>query len=153
MRIKSSSPAMPCAPAPSSRLAGITHFATESSYAPVLQEYARAHGVKPGWLFFTGRGEDIEKLRRKLGFVDLSARITGTPWAHLPARVMLVTQVRALARQMGLGGCGLHVEWKCGLSPLRRSGIVAARDAPASAAGTRIFNLPLGLGYEGLRPA
>jgi len=36
----------------------------------VLQEYARVHGVKPGWLFLTGRGEDIEKLRRKLGFVD-----------------------------------------------------------------------------------
>ena len=42
----------------------------EQDSPQVLQEYARAHGVKPGWLFLTGKGEDIEKLRRKFGFVD-----------------------------------------------------------------------------------
>ena len=42
----------------------------EQDTPQVLQEYARVHGVKPGWLFLTGKGEDIEKLRRKLGFVD-----------------------------------------------------------------------------------
>jgi len=42
----------------------------EQDSPQVLQEYARTHGVKPGWLFLTGKGEDIEKLRRKLGFVD-----------------------------------------------------------------------------------
>ncbi|HXG67713.1 MAG TPA: SCO family protein [Blastocatellia bacterium] len=35
-----------------------------------LKEYARMHGVKPGWLFLTGKPADIELLRRKLGFVD-----------------------------------------------------------------------------------
>ena len=35
-----------------------------------LREYAERHGVGPGWLFLTGRPDDIELLRRRLGFVD-----------------------------------------------------------------------------------
>jgi len=34
----------------------------------VLKQYARAHGVGPGWLFLTGKPADVELLRRKLGF-------------------------------------------------------------------------------------
>src|SRR5262249_6892133 len=33
-----------------------------------LEEYATRHGVGPGWLFLTGKPEDIELLRQKLGF-------------------------------------------------------------------------------------
>ena len=36
----------------------------------VLEAYARAHGAGPGWSFLTGRPEDVERLRRSLGFVD-----------------------------------------------------------------------------------
>jgi protein SCO1 len=36
----------------------------------VLKHYAHMHKVKPGWLFLTGAVEDMEKLRRKLGYVD-----------------------------------------------------------------------------------
>jgi protein SCO1 len=36
----------------------------------VLQAYAAHNGVGPGWQFLTGRREDIETIRRKLGFVD-----------------------------------------------------------------------------------
>ena len=36
----------------------------------VLRMYARSFGVGPGWLFLTGRNEEIELLRRSLGFVD-----------------------------------------------------------------------------------
>jgi protein SCO1 len=36
----------------------------------VLKHYAQMHKVKPGWLFLTGAVEDMEKLRRKLGYVD-----------------------------------------------------------------------------------
>ena len=36
----------------------------------VLREYANGHRVKPGWLFLTGKPDDIEELRRKLGFVN-----------------------------------------------------------------------------------
>src|SRR5574341_1952006 len=36
----------------------------------VLRKYARGFGVKPGWLFLTGQREDIEALRRSLGYVE-----------------------------------------------------------------------------------
>ena len=35
-----------------------------------LKHYAEMHKVKPGWFFLTGSPEDMELLRRKLGFVD-----------------------------------------------------------------------------------
>jgi protein SCO1 len=35
-----------------------------------LKHYAKMHKVKPGWLFLTGSPEDMETIRRKLGFVD-----------------------------------------------------------------------------------
>ena len=34
----------------------------------VLKEYAKTFGVEPGWKFLTGKPEDIERLRRRLGF-------------------------------------------------------------------------------------
>jgi len=37
---------------------------------PALKHYAEMHKVKPGWLFLTGWADDMELLRRKLGFVD-----------------------------------------------------------------------------------
>jgi protein SCO1 len=36
----------------------------------VLRTYAEHNGVGPGWQFLTGRRDDIETIRRKLGFVD-----------------------------------------------------------------------------------
>ena len=36
----------------------------------VLNQYARMHKVKPGWYFITGSVDDMETLRRKLGYVD-----------------------------------------------------------------------------------
>lgn len=36
----------------------------------VLKEYARMHRVKPGWLFLTGKPEEIEILRHKLGYAE-----------------------------------------------------------------------------------
>jgi len=35
-----------------------------------LKHYAHMHKVKPGWLFLTGSVEDMETIRRKLGYVD-----------------------------------------------------------------------------------
>ena len=37
----------------------------------VLRGYAEAHGVGPGWYFLTGKRDDIELLRRRLGAYDL----------------------------------------------------------------------------------
>jgi protein SCO1/2 len=35
-----------------------------------MKHYAQMHKVKPGWLFLTGSPDDMETIRRKLGFVD-----------------------------------------------------------------------------------
>ena len=35
-----------------------------------MKHYAQLHKVKPGWLFLTGSVNDMELLRRKLGYVD-----------------------------------------------------------------------------------
>ena len=35
-----------------------------------MKHYAQMHKVKPGWLFLTGKPDDMELVRRKLGFVD-----------------------------------------------------------------------------------
>ena len=35
-----------------------------------LRHYAQMHKEKPGWLFLTGSVDDMELLRRKLGYVD-----------------------------------------------------------------------------------
>jgi protein SCO1/2 len=42
----------------------------EEDTPAVLLRYALDHRVRPGWWFLTGQREDIELLRRKLGFVD-----------------------------------------------------------------------------------
>jgi len=39
-----------------------------------MKEYADMHGVKPGWTFLTGKPEDLELLRRKLGFTTPDLR-------------------------------------------------------------------------------
>jgi protein SCO1/2 len=36
----------------------------------LLLQYAISHHVGAGWSFLTGAPEDIEQIRRKLGFVD-----------------------------------------------------------------------------------
>ena len=42
----------------------------EKDTPEVLREHVKMHKIKPGWLFLTGAPADIERLRRKLGFVD-----------------------------------------------------------------------------------
>ena len=59
--------------------AGINFFDTANIYSlgasevitgKALKEFATAHHVGPGWLFLTGKPDEVEGLRRKLGFVD-----------------------------------------------------------------------------------
>jgi len=38
----------------------------------LLLEYAARHHVGPGWLFLTGDADDIELVRRRLGFVNVN---------------------------------------------------------------------------------
>lgn len=40
----------------------------EEDSAEALRHYAQMHGVGPGWLFLTGTPENVERLRRGLGY-------------------------------------------------------------------------------------
>jgi protein SCO1/2 len=42
----------------------------EEDTPETLRRYARAYKVGPGWQFLTGDPQDVELLRRKLGFID-----------------------------------------------------------------------------------
>ena len=80
----------------------------------VLAAYAKTYGVGPGWLFLTGKKNDIELLRHRLGFVDSdpvedadpeqhigTVRITNEPmhrWAMSPALVNPPALVRTVKR-------------------------------------------------------
>jgi protein SCO1 len=48
----------------------------------VLREYASSYGTKPGWLFLTGQPNEVEILRRKLGFVDPNPAIDADVSQH-----------------------------------------------------------------------
>jgi len=55
----------------------------EEDTPAVLNAYARAHRVGPGWLFLTGSPTGIERLRRKLGFVDPDPRVDRDTSQHI----------------------------------------------------------------------
>jgi protein SCO1/2 len=48
----------------------------------VLRDYAEAHNIGPGWRFLTGRPEDMERLRRKLGFVSTDPSLDSQKSSH-----------------------------------------------------------------------
>jgi protein SCO1/2 len=80
----------------------------------VLAAYAKSYRVGPGWQFLTGKKDDIELLRHRLGFVDSDAaqdadleqhigtvRIANEPmhrWAMSPALLNPPALVRAIKR-------------------------------------------------------
>ena len=41
----------------------------------VLRDYAESYGVKPGWRFLTGAKDDVELLRKSLGFASLDPEL------------------------------------------------------------------------------
>jgi protein SCO1/2 len=49
----------------------------------VLKEYAEMHGAKAGWLFLTGKPDEMEILRRKLGFVDPDPTVDADKSQHI----------------------------------------------------------------------
>ncbi len=55
----------------------------EEDTPAVLNTYAEAHGVKPGWLFLTGAPADLELVRRKFGFVDPDPAVDAEKGSHV----------------------------------------------------------------------
>lgn len=48
-----------------------------------LKEYAVGYGVRPGWTFLTGNADDIELLRRKLGFTNPNPQVDKEKSQHI----------------------------------------------------------------------
>jgi len=49
----------------------------------VLAAYAETYGAGPGWMFLTGKKDDIELLRHRLGFVDIDPVVDADPEQHI----------------------------------------------------------------------
>lgn len=49
----------------------------------MLKHYAEMHHVGPGWLFLTGAPNDIELLRRKLGFTNPDPKLDADKTQHI----------------------------------------------------------------------
>jgi protein SCO1/2 len=49
----------------------------------VLAAYAKTYGAGPGWMFLTGKKDDIELLRHRLGFVDIDPVVDADPEQHI----------------------------------------------------------------------
>ena len=49
----------------------------------VLKEYAQMFKAKPGWTFLTGKPDDIELLRRSLGFTNLDPQLDKDKSQHI----------------------------------------------------------------------
>ena len=47
----------------------------EEDTPAALKRYARMHNIKPGWTFLTGKPDEINTLRRSLGFKDAKAKL------------------------------------------------------------------------------
>lgn len=55
----------------------------EQDSPEVLRKYARAYRAKKGWTFLTGTPEDMELLRRKLGFTDPDPKLDADKSNHI----------------------------------------------------------------------
>jgi protein SCO1/2 len=85
----------------------------------ILADYARAHGVGPGWLFLTGSKPDLERLRVSLGFYSndpdfdvLAETHTGTlrygnarrdRWSGCPALIRPESIVKEVTETIAVG--------------------------------------------------
>jgi protein SCO1 len=48
-----------------------------------LRHYAELHRVKPGWLFLTGKPDEVDFLRRSLGFSDTNPKLDKDKSNHI----------------------------------------------------------------------
>jgi protein SCO1/2 len=48
----------------------------------VLNTYVKHHGVGPGWQFLTGRPQELDLLRRRLGFADSDPKVDRDKSTH-----------------------------------------------------------------------
>ena len=90
----------------------------ENDTPEAMRRYIAAHGGRPGWTWLTGRREDIEAIRRFVGFTDRDPKVdadrtqhttlvllgndrTGR-WSSVPALVPTKQIIEALSRVASL---------------------------------------------------
>lgn len=49
----------------------------------ILADYAKMHGIEPGWTLLTGKPADLERLRRTLGFYDSNPELDKDTSNHI----------------------------------------------------------------------
>ncbi len=55
----------------------------EMDTVEVIRKYRQKYGAKPGWTFFTGKPEDIAKLRRAIGFAYPDPKVDADKTQHI----------------------------------------------------------------------
>ncbi|MCI0485324.1 MAG: SCO family protein [Blastocatellia bacterium] len=55
----------------------------ETDTTEVLRHYMKMYGVGPGWTYLTGKPEDVELLRQKLGFTNLDPELDEDSSQHI----------------------------------------------------------------------
>lgn len=55
----------------------------EEDSPEALHHYVEMHKVKPGWLFLTGKPDEIDVLRRRLGFSDTNPKLDQDKSNHI----------------------------------------------------------------------
>jgi protein SCO1/2 len=55
----------------------------EEDSPAVLKEYAEMHRIRPGWTLLTGNPDDIERLRRSLGFTNPDPQLDRDKSQHI----------------------------------------------------------------------
>ena len=55
----------------------------EEDSPEALHHYVEMHGVKRGWLFLTGKPDEIDQLRRRLGFSDTNPKLDQDKSNHI----------------------------------------------------------------------
>jgi protein SCO1/2 len=91
----------------------------------VLRNYMKMHGVGPGWTFLTGKPDDLELLRRKLGFIDPNPKVDRDRTNHIGSvlignePLMLWTCCPSLSRPVWIEK---HIAWVGQLKDLQVTG-------------------------------
>ena len=99
----------------------------EQDSPKALKEYAKMHGVKPGWSFLTGDPKDIELLRRKLGFTNPDPKLDADSSQHVGMVRYGNEPLQRWAASPGMADASwiaqsvLFVDWPKTASPKRES--------------------------------